>query len=205
MRTMPINCLTRMVSMATTLSRKSLIVTMAVCMCVSVCLCHFLHFSNILLLPLTKVKSQIDILQKDSLGKNLKRTLVSDLVILAQKLAARKTVFWSLPLICMDSRRNVHGGITELAWTHKRICLGFISTEILIISRSPPEQLGKPWIKQWHFPSVLVNTLSHMADIFLLILNLLYFISTLRCLPFFGWDIPLFAWMGIPPDLLHVQ
>ena len=49
------------------------------------CLCHFLHFKNVLLLPFTQVKSQIDQLEKGSLRESCKRTAVSDYAILAQK------------------------------------------------------------------------------------------------------------------------
>ena len=43
------------------------------------------NFVNIFLLPFIKVESQIDWLQKDSLGKSNERTLVSEFAILAQK------------------------------------------------------------------------------------------------------------------------
>ena len=48
------------------------------------CLCHFLHFKNVLLLPFTQIKSQIDQLKKGSLRESYKRTVVSDYAILAQ-------------------------------------------------------------------------------------------------------------------------
>ena len=40
---------------------------------------------NVLFLPFTKVKTQIEWLQKDSLGKSNDKTLVSECPILAQK------------------------------------------------------------------------------------------------------------------------
>ena len=46
----------------------------------------FLHFfKNVLLLPFTKFKSQINQLQKDFLGKSNKRMLVSEFAMSAQK------------------------------------------------------------------------------------------------------------------------
>ena len=53
---------------------------------------RFLFFLNVLLLPFKNVEIQIGQLQKDSLEKSYKWTLVSDLAILAQKIAARKKV-----------------------------------------------------------------------------------------------------------------
>ena len=56
--------------------------------CVSVCLWHLLlGFFKVLLLQFTKVKSQIDQLQKDSVGKSYEKTLLSDFDILASKLS----------------------------------------------------------------------------------------------------------------------
>ena len=52
-------------------------------------------FLSIPIFPFTKVQIQINQLQKDSLGKSLKITLVSEFAILPQKLskvAARKKV-----------------------------------------------------------------------------------------------------------------
>ena len=42
-------------------------------------------FLNVLLLPFTNFKSQINQSQKDALGKRNERTMISDLEILAQK------------------------------------------------------------------------------------------------------------------------
>ena len=59
----------------------------------SVC-CMLYHFFYILLLQVTKVESQINQLQKDSLGKSFELTLVSEFAILAQKMlkiAAQKS------------------------------------------------------------------------------------------------------------------
>ena len=43
------------------------------------------NFCNVLLLPLTKVKSQIDELQKKSFKKHNEKTMVSELAILGEK------------------------------------------------------------------------------------------------------------------------
>ena len=61
---------------------QSLIRDVRLCV-VSVSVPLFLFFLNVLLLPFTKVKSQIDRIQKDSLRKSYETTLVSDLEILA--------------------------------------------------------------------------------------------------------------------------
>ena len=57
--------------------------------CLSVCpfvwTLFFLVFLNVLLFPFTKVESAIDQSQRDSLGNSYKKTLISDLTILAQK------------------------------------------------------------------------------------------------------------------------
>ena len=42
-------------------------------------------FWNVLLLPFTKVESQINVLQTDSLGKRIYRTLISEFTFFAQK------------------------------------------------------------------------------------------------------------------------
>ena len=53
----------------------------------------FVFFLNVLVLPFRKAKSQIDQLQKDSLGKSYEIILVSEIAIFAQKwlkIAAQK-------------------------------------------------------------------------------------------------------------------
>ena len=58
----------------------------------------FALFFNILLIPFSKVKSQIDRQQKDSLGKSYeKKTFVSEFVILV---ARKKRDFWVLATHC---------------------------------------------------------------------------------------------------------
>ena len=57
----------------------------AQCLSVVCGVCPFLVKKKVLLLPFTKVESPIHQSQRDSLGKSLERTLVSDFAILAQK------------------------------------------------------------------------------------------------------------------------
>ena len=56
----------------------------AILMTTSVCFTPLI-FLNVLLLPFTKVKSEINRIQKDSLGKSYEKTLVSEFAVLAQK------------------------------------------------------------------------------------------------------------------------
>ena len=85
------------------------------------CLCHFLRiFFNVLLLPFTKVESQIGQSQNDSLGISYDRTLVSDLAILARNwskiTACKKVFFHSLPLIVDGSTVNIGGVSSGRVW-----------------------------------------------------------------------------------------
>ena len=56
-----------------------------VCQSCVVCATFCVFFLNVLLLPFTNFKSQINQSQKDALGKGNERTMISDLEILAQK------------------------------------------------------------------------------------------------------------------------
>ena len=87
-------------------------------------ICHF--FLYVLLIPFTKVKIQIDQLQKDSLGKSYEITLISESAILSQK--------WSI----------IAAQICLIFWYLQTIVDGFLQTILLCIVGEGPWE--GPWL-----------------------------------------------------------
>ena len=104
--------------------------SVCVCLCLCVCATFFCccNFFTFLLLSFIEDKIPITQSQKDSLGKSLKKKdiglrfsgLCSEMI---KNCHTEKSFFLSFALICMDAQRNLHGPMTEFAWTHNRICM----------------------------------------------------------------------------------